>query len=429
MARITRNQYVSRTGQVIQSDSQHSDSSGSHYSRDPRSNPLYSDPTFVDQVINSPAYQSAYQVLSAESDKSWLQRLEMIPYSVDDANQTFFDKIGFSSNYEDKQDANYQYCMEQISALMAEYQSWRNSLPVTQVQQLADAGINSAITGANISGSSIPNVGVSSDPSRLQSTNVGEYVHNFVDRFLNLSSGVLDWIGKFNEISLNNSRFKYDQDSSFADFVSQLSKDGIVLPSDIRSFDDLINSDDRSWYDNASSRAKRLFNEFTEIRSMDAYGHTIVDRTLKGDYRTGNIYAGESSDGRLISRFGSVDGASINMDEYSKNIADLQYNLWLKELEYRSEYAKKKKEWHDDNGYTNSEDIELFESEIKAHDKMLKALEREKMSIYVDYLKKLKSESDDGNLSSRVQLMDALYDLSNTSMIVDFGDELWKQLF
>lgn len=417
MARITTNRYSTGSTPVRDSNSS------------PRPETAGYNSVIARQVINSPAYQSAYDVLSAEPDKSWLQRLEMIPYSVDDPEQTLLDNVGLSTAFQDKQDANYQYCMEQISALMSEYQTWKNTLPVTQVQQMADAGINSAITGANIQGSSIPNVGVSSDPSRLQSTNVGEYVHNFVDRFLNLSSGVLDWIGKFNEISLNNRRLKYDQDSSFADFVSHLSKDGIVLPAEIKSFDDLLNSDDKSWYDNASSRAKRLFNEFTEIRNMDAYGNTIVDRTLKGDYRTGNVYAHENEDGRLISRFGSLNGASINIDEYSKNIADLQYNLWLKDLEYRSEYAKQKKDWHDENGYTNAEDIELFESETNASEKMIKKYEREKMSIYVEYLKRLKSESDAGNLSSRVQLMDALYDLSNTSMVVDFGDEIWSQLF
>lgn len=388
--------------------------------------------TIAEQVMNSPAYKSAYNILSQESDKSWLQRLEMIPYSVSDASKTFLDDFGLSNNFNDKQDANYQYCMEQISALMAEYQSWKNSLPTTQVQQLSDAGVNSAITGQGINGSSIPDVGTTINPSALQSTNVGDFVGHMVDRFLNLSSGVLDWIGKFNEISLANRRFSYDQESAFAEFVNELSKDGIIIDREIKSFHDLLDSKyeyDTSWYDNANSRAKQLYNQFLEIRSMDEYGTTVLDRTLKGDNRSGSFYDYDSADGTTKRRFGSPYGVSIDLDKYSSNIADLQYKLWLKTLEYRAEYAKKKKEWHDENGYTNAEDIELFESETKALQKMNSGLERDKMQIYVDYIKRLKTEADAGNISSRVQLMDALFELNTISQALDLGDDIWALIF
>lgn len=378
--------------------------------------------------MNSPAYRSAYEVLSKESDKSWLQRLEMIPYSVADASSTFFDEIGLTNNRQDKQDANYLYCMQQISALMAEYQQWKNKLPVTQSQQFADAGVNSAITGQGLSGSDISNVGVSADPSSVRSTNVADFAGVIVDKFLSASSGMLDWISKFNDISMQKRRFSYDQDSSFAKFVKELSDGGVILPDNVKSFTDLINSDDKSWYDTASARAKSLFDEFMEIRNMDAYGNTIVDRTLKGDYRSGRFYAYDKGD-KLGTRFGSIEGASIDIDEYSQKIANLQYNLWLKDLEYKAEYAKQKKEWHDENGYTNAEDIELFASEIAAIDKTTKAYERDKIEIYVDYLKQLKKESDEGNLSSRIQLMDALYELNATSQFADLGDDLYQLIW
>lgn len=396
----------------------------SEFSRDQRNNN-----SVAKKVMNSPAYRSAYEVLSKETDKSWLQRLEMIPYSVADASSTFLDELGLTNNRQDKQDANYQYCMQQISALMAEYQQWKNSLPVTQSQQFADAGVNSAITGQGLSSSDISTVGVSSDPSSVRSTNVADFVGVVVDKFLSASSGMLDWISKFNDISMQKRRFSYDQDSSFANFVKELSDGGVVLPDNVKSFTDLINSDDKSWYDTASARAKSLFDEFMEIRNMDAYGHTIVDRTLKGDYRSGRFYSYDDKDDIYRTRFGSVSGASIDVAEYSKNIANLQYNLWLKDLEYKSEYAKQKKEWHDENGYTNAEDIEYFASEIAALDKTTKQYERDKMKIYVDYLKQLKKESDNGNLSSRIQLMDALYELNSTSQFADLGDELYQLIW
>lgn len=383
--------------------------------------------TIAEQVINSPAYQSAHAVLSQESDKSWLQRLEMIPYSVSDASETFLDNIGLSNKYNDKQDANYQYCMEQISALMAEYQQWKNSLPVTQSQQFADAGVNSAITGQGLGGSSISNVGVSSNPSTLESTNVGDFFNTVVDKFLNLSSGTLDWISKFNEISLNNRRLEYDQDSSFASFVSELAKDGVIVPDYINSFDDLVDSDSFNWYDSSNARAKRLYHQFMEIRHMDSYGPTIVQRTLNKTFTNRDTFQKQS--GVDVSNyFGSIDGAYIDISQYSRNIADLQWKLWINDLEFRSKYAVEKKKWHDENGYTNAEDIELFQSEKAAADKMIAGYERDRMKLYVDYLKRLKKESDNGNLSSRIQLMDALYELTTVSQNVDLIDDLWSEL-
>ena len=172
------------------------------------------------QVINSPSYKSAYQVLSHENDKSWLQRLEMIPYSVQDASSTFLDDLGLVNNQKDKQSANYQYCLEQISALMAEYQSWKNSLPITQSQQFADAGINSAITGQGINNSEIPNVGVGTDPSSLQSANVGDF-------FLNASSFILDSVNGLASVSLGFKQLGYQQDTQYFEFLKYLREEGI----------------------------------------------------------------------------------------------------------------------------------------------------------------------------------------------------------
>lgn len=137
----------------------------------------------------------------------WLHRLEAIPYSVDDAYQTGLDKIHWSNKYEDKQDANYQYCMEQISALMQEYQTWKNSLPVEQVNQLAQAGINSAVTGQNISGSQIPNVGVNTNPSALESTNVGDVVLGAANFMLSAVGGFADLASKFAQLGMSRKSY------------------------------------------------------------------------------------------------------------------------------------------------------------------------------------------------------------------------------
>lgn len=226
---------------------------GSAPIRDPNASPRVEtsgyNSAIAQQVINSPAYQSALQVLSAESDKSWLQRLEMIPYSVDDAAQTFLDNIGLSSSFQDKQDANYQYCMEQISALMTEYQTWKNSLPVNQVQQMADAGINSAITGANIAGSSIPNVGVSTDPSQVRSVDpiqaFGSAVGTAVDFIMTPVNGFADLAVKFRQLRQTDRLQNFNEQSALLEFYKYATENGYVVDTNILngSFGDLFKYD------------------------------------------------------------------------------------------------------------------------------------------------------------------------------------------
>ena len=89
---------------------------GGDYLRPPTShNAEFSDGgTIADQVRKSNAYITAYEIFSQLSDKSWLNRLLAIPTSVQDAPSTWFDENGLSNKYQDKQNANYQYCIQQI---------------------------------------------------------------------------------------------------------------------------------------------------------------------------------------------------------------------------------------------------------------------------------------------------------------------------
>lgn len=156
-------------------------------------------------VINSEPYQRAYAILSAEPDRSWLVRLEQIPYMVLDASSTWFDEHNWTNKAEDKQAANYQYCLENIASLMAEYQAWKNSLPSSQVDQQSVIGYNSAITGQNIGASSIPNVGVSANPSAFESTNsievFGSVISTASSLLSTISGGALSWVQLFNQVN------------------------------------------------------------------------------------------------------------------------------------------------------------------------------------------------------------------------------------
>lgn len=159
----------------------------------------------ANKVIQSVPYRQAYELLSKASDPVWLLRLEAIPFSVDDANSTWFDEHNLSNKYNDKQDANYQYCMEQIQALVLEYQTWVNSLPKTQVQQFADAGINSAITGQGVNGSELNPQSVSTDPSSLSSTEPIEIIGTIGNLIFDGANGILSAIQTFNQIGVSRS--------------------------------------------------------------------------------------------------------------------------------------------------------------------------------------------------------------------------------
>lgn len=108
------------------------------------------------RVENSEIYRQAYALFSSSPDYNlWLQRLVGILDSINTVTNTWLDDIGLSNHFNDSVTEAYNYAIEQIQSLLSEFQTWRNSLPSTQVQQLQDAGINSAITGQNVSSSVI----------------------------------------------------------------------------------------------------------------------------------------------------------------------------------------------------------------------------------------------------------------------------------
>lgn len=117
--------------------------------------------SLAEMIINSPTYQQAYELFSGLNDESWLNELELIPHSFADPSNTGWDELGLSNNYEDAMRQSFQDAMMQIRQLVSNYYAHVQSLPSTQVQQLADAGINAAVTGQGIDGATrstdIPN--------------------------------------------------------------------------------------------------------------------------------------------------------------------------------------------------------------------------------------------------------------------------------
>lgn len=193
----------------------------------------------ADQVRNSQAYKTAYALFSQLAEKSWLNRLLAIPTSVQDASSSWFDEQGLSNKYNDKQSANYQYCIQQIQNLLAEYYAWKNSLPITQVEQAQDAGFNSAITGNGVDASSQDPAMLQSDPSALQSTDPMTMLQQFVGMMSSASGGITSIVESGVSMYKSIRDTHRADDRQLFDFFNYLNENGfnIVTAKDGKSID------------------------------------------------------------------------------------------------------------------------------------------------------------------------------------------------
>lgn len=124
-------------------------------------------------ILSSSIYKEALRVLSADREygTQYLSMLRMIPYSHEVRDENFWDSLtnsfGGTSGYDKAVTDAFNLAMDEIRALMQDYYSFLSKLPVEQVDQLRDAGINASLTGEGVTPSSV----TSPDPSGLISPN------------------------------------------------------------------------------------------------------------------------------------------------------------------------------------------------------------------------------------------------------------------
>lgn len=147
--------------------------------------------TVQSRIYASETYKQAYALFSQEEDKIWLQRLEAIVSSAQTANESIWDSMQLSNKSKDKDYAAYQKAMDEIQALISEYQQFRNTLPVTQVDQANDAGVNLALTGGTQASDIAGRTPSATDPSALAGTSGIEMLSLLTSIASNLTGGVL----------------------------------------------------------------------------------------------------------------------------------------------------------------------------------------------------------------------------------------------
>lgn len=244
MARITRTTPMRNNTGDASRERHYTPNEGPVYDA-PDDSSEYSD-SVASKVKASTAYKNAYALFVQDNDKSWLQRLVAIPNSVEDATETWTDQIGLTTNYADKQAANYQYCMQQIQQLVADYYAYKNSLPETQVQQMADAGINAAITGNGVNGSemSVGNA-PSANPSSMQSAQPIDIIINAASFILDASTGLASIASQFKQLGISSRSQQFNEESALIEFRKYARENGIEIPAE-SNWQDILRG---SWLD------------------------------------------------------------------------------------------------------------------------------------------------------------------------------------
>lgn len=196
-------------------------------------------------IRDSSIYKQAYEILSA--DKSYgvpfLEQLKMIPESYAIRDQNFWDEFinffGGTSGYDTALTDAFNAAMDEIRLIVQNYRTFKNGLPSEQVSQLAEAGINAAITGEGVFPSSVPESLASSlsQPNTSQSTYSNEQLSRGVSSFVEFLGSMSTLLGSgFNAASLAGmldiaERESYNKQETHDFLLSQL---GVLTDSPYR---------------------------------------------------------------------------------------------------------------------------------------------------------------------------------------------------
>lgn len=336
-----------------------------------------------DRVKSSSIYRAVFNVFSAELDKYWLIQLNGIVDSIVGATETFWDDLGFSNASSDKNEAIYNEAINNIQALYNQYQTYKNTLPKTQVQQFADAGINSAITGNGVNGSSLGENPLQTGAASLQSTNPGEYIAQVANFALSASSGITSTLKSVADTvlafrgqglqreaqQLTREQFEQTKVESFARFKAEMASKGVMLSSS--SWDEL-NDKDPNWNQSSGAKANKLYNDWL-----------LLDNTYK--------YGPE------LSAFGSVDK---DLQDDFQDIGYMQLALRLAEINHHS--ARRSKQMPLELTEDGLKEFELQQRKADAE------FNAEKANIFCTRLKTLADKASKGNVVAQVELINMM---------------------
>lgn len=281
-------------------------------------------------IKDSQLYQQAYNIFS--SDKSYgvafLQQLEIIPYSTTSVDVNFWDSVsdafGGTSKYENQITDIFNTAMDEIRALVQNYYTFKNSLPVEQVQQLAEAGINAAVTGQGVTPSSIPSDGVV-QPNQSSSSYTNEQLSQGVTSFVEFIGSIASLVSTgVNAESLLGmldiaERESWNKQELHDAMLYEL---GITQDSPYRVLDNTGVLSDKSVIAQSDAKVSRAVSE-SEVRALE--GHHAVnmgdnpDSLASYEIMTGYDVLNEVSKFKLLNEVA---------DKYITNLRNVQTQLY-----------------------------------------------------------------------------------------------------
>lgn len=373
----------------------------------------------IERIKSSSIYRSVYSVFSADNDQYWLNQLQSVIDSVIGANQTFWDDMGLSSAGSDKIEAIYQEAINNIRALYNQYQSYKNSLPSTQVQQLSVAGINSGVTGQGVSGSELGSADIATGAASMPSTNSGDYLFqagrfalDTVTGLSNVLSSFADVAIKFKDLSLRQSQLSYDQFKSFAEFKKSMAESGVLLKS--TSWDEL-GEKDPNWHNSASSRSKALFNAYEEIMATYSKGPVVGHAMSQLGYSDPSLFGGYVGQELYLYPF----GVALNKD--LQQIGELEFELAVAKARHSVKVRKSQVDLA-----VTPEDVESAENARKIADAEYNYA---KSSAFVKRFDRLADDADKGSLVAKIELINLMQNADWQESLLYILGENGEKLF
>lgn len=251
---------------------------------------------FQAEFVQSSAFQSAFTLFSkGPSPELWLPRLQSLVSSLEKSQGVLTDIV--NTFVGDNQTTKLlQDAYTNLSNLVAEYNQWFNSLPVTQRSQYSDAGINVALDGGSqISGSAMGD-GTTLPSDSLNAQNQAfDNAFNFVSAtagglldLINLVNGTFkigsDFMLRNRGLDIQEKSLKQSADSKIQDINLQRGQFGLSPISDLSNFDNGIDNGffelkGKNYYANEAAmfraqydawKEQSTFNEFQ--KNKDGFG-------------------------------------------------------------------------------------------------------------------------------------------------------------
>lgn len=276
------------------------------------------------RVESSAIYKQAYELFSSKDEyKFFLQRLVGILDSINVNSQTWVDRLGLSNNFNDSITEAYNYAIEQIQFLLQEFHQWYNSLPTTQVDQFQQAGVNSAITGQGLTGSSLN--GQHAQRNFIESTDPLETLNSLSDIALNKIPSVVSTVSSvwksIQDVRLADRTQDFNESSFLAGIRKSLIEQGFTLGDE--QWNNL--SDFHNWTERISSDPK-----LSKMFKDSSVGQFFSDLSYNGIMSV----VGSNPDTWTERSFGKT------FEEFYNDLGDFQIKTYFDQLEYSHRKAE-----------------------------------------------------------------------------------------